>query len=95
MISLRQFSQKLETIFASKAHVRVIEFFLLNSGEIINLSSIARLTKLSTSTVHRVVSKLVDLGILKEIRIGTQVRAFYLNSGSKIVKALKEFYDQI
>lgn len=87
--------RKLETIFSSKAQARVIEFFLLNVGEILNLSSVARLTGMSTSTIHRVVSNLIELGILKEIRIGTQVRAFYLNSGNKIVKALREFYEKI
>ncbi len=92
---MRPLPKKLEAIFASKAHARVIEFFLINSGEIINLSSIARLTGMSGSTIHRVVAKLVDLGILKEIRIGSQVRAFYLNSGNKLTKALKDFYEQI
>jgi len=85
----------LEKIFASRAQTRVVQHFLDRPREFFNLSRIARETGLAHSTIHRVVQPLVDLGIVKEIKVGRQIRLFILQSESPVVKVLNEFYAQL
>ncbi|HDD67561.1 MAG TPA: MarR family transcriptional regulator [Candidatus Thorarchaeota archaeon] len=85
----------LEKIFNSKAQTRVVQHFLDRPKEFFNLSRIAKETGLAHSTIHRVVQPLVDMGLIKEIKVGRQIRLFILESEDPKSKILMEFYDQI
>ncbi len=85
----------LEKIFTSRAQTRVVQHFLDRPKEFFNLSRIARETGLAHSTIHRVVKPLVKMGIVKEIRVGRQIRLFVLESESPVVKVLAQFYDEV
>ena len=52
-----------------------------------NLSHIARRTGLSNSTISRLIDKLIQIGLLKELKVGN-MRVVALNSENPISKAL-------
>ncbi len=88
-------SRLLEKVFASRAQTRVVEHFLERPKEFFNLSRIAEETGLAHSTIHRVMQPLVDMGLVKEIRVGQQIRLFILESEQELSKILMKFYDDI
>jgi predicted transcriptional regulator len=85
----------LEKIFASKAQTRVVQHFLDRPKEFFNLSRIAKETGLAHSTIHRVMQPLVDMGLIKEIKVGQQIRLFILETEDEKSKLLAEFYQKI
>ena len=85
----------LEKIFASRAQTRVVQHFLDRPKEFFNLSRIAKETELAHSTIHRVMQPLVDMGLIKEIRVGQQIRLFILETEQDVSKILAKFYDDI
>lgn len=85
----------LEKIFASRAQTRVVQHFLDRPKEFFNLSRIAKETGLAHSTIHRVMQPLVDMGLIKEIKVGQQIRLFILEIEDMKTKILIDFYDRI
>ncbi|MGQ4912195.1 MAG: helix-turn-helix domain-containing protein [Candidatus Thorarchaeota archaeon] len=85
----------LERIFASRAQTRVIQHFLDRPKEFFNLSRVAKETGLAHSTIHRVMQPLVDMGIVKEIKVGQQIRLFILETEDPKSKIISKFYDDI
>lgn len=85
----------LEKIFASRAQTRVVQHFLDRPKEFFNLSRVAKETGLAHSTIHRVMQPLVDMGIIKEIKVGQQIRLFILETEDPKSKIISEFYGEI
>ncbi len=85
----------LETLFASRAQTRVLQLFLDRPKDFFNLSRTAKETGLAHSTIHRVMQPLIDMGIIKEIKVGQQIRLFILDNESSKSKIVAEFYRQI
>ncbi|MFX0106726.1 MAG: helix-turn-helix domain-containing protein [Candidatus Hodarchaeota archaeon] len=85
----------LEKVFASRAQTRVVQHFLDRPKDFFNLSRIAKETGLAHSTIHRVMQPLVDMGLVKEIKVGQQIRLFILETEEPKSKVLADFYDQI
>ncbi|MHA2433599.1 MAG: helix-turn-helix transcriptional regulator [Candidatus Thorarchaeota archaeon] len=90
-----QSERLLEKVFASRAQTRVVQHFLDRPKEFFNLSRIAKETGLAHSTIHRVMQPLVDMGLVKEIKVGQQIRLFILETEETKSKILADFYDQI
>ena len=85
----------LEKIFASRAQTRVVQHFLDRPKEFFNLSRLAKETGLAHSTIHRVMHPLVDMGLVKEIKAGQQIRLFILETEDDKSKIISDFYDKI
>lgn len=85
----------LEKIFASRAQTRVVQHFLDRPKEFFNLSRLAKETGLAHSTIHRVMQPLVDMGLVKEIKAGQQIRLFILETEDDRSKIISDFYDKI
>ncbi|TFG14353.1 MarR family transcriptional regulator [Candidatus Thorarchaeota archaeon] len=85
----------LEIVFASRAQTRVVQHFLEKPKDFFNLSRIAKETDLAHSTIHRVMQPLVDMGLVKEIRVGQQIRLFILEAEDEKAKILSDFYEKI
>lgn len=85
----------LEKIFASRAQTRVVQHFLDRPKEFFNLSRVANETGLAHSTIHRVMQPLVDMGIVKEIKVGQQIRLFILETEDPKSKIISDFYSSI
>ncbi len=85
----------LEKVFASRAQTRVVQHFLDRPKEFFNLSRLAKETGLAHSTIHRVMQPLVDMGLVKEIKAGQQIRLFILETEDERSKIISDFYSQI
>ena len=85
----------LERVFASRAQTRVIQHFLDRPKDFFNLSRVAKETGLAHSTIHRVMQPLVDMGIVKEIKVGQQIRLFILETEDPKSKIIADFYDSM
>ena len=85
----------LEKIFASRAQTRVVQHFLDRPKDFFNLSRVAKETGLAHSTIHRVMQPLVDMGIVKEIKVGQQIRLFILETEDPKSKIISEFYEKL
>lgn len=85
----------LEKVFASRAQTRVVQHFLDRPKDFFNLSRIAKETGLAHSTIHRVMQPLVDMGLVKEIKVGQQIRLFILETEEDKSKIIAEFYEKI
>ncbi|NWF94893.1 MAG: MarR family transcriptional regulator [Candidatus Thorarchaeota archaeon] len=85
----------LERVFASRAQTRVVQLFLDRPKEFFNLSRTAKETGLAHSTIHRVMRPLVEMGIIKEIKVGQQIRLFILETEDPKSRLIAEFYRQI
>jgi DNA-binding IclR family transcriptional regulator len=85
----------LEKVFASRAQTRVVQHFLDRPKEFFNLSRIAKETGLAHSTIHRVMQPLVDMGLIKEIKVGQQIRLFILETEDPKSKIISDFYTLI
>lgn len=85
----------LEKVFASRAQTRVVQHFLDRPKEFFNLSRLAKETGLAHSTIHRVMQPLVDMGLVKEIKAGQQIRLFILETEDDRSKIISDFYAKI
>jgi hypothetical protein len=81
MVVLREF-------FGDSAQVKVLEFLLENYREAKMMSEVATGAGVANSTTSRVIEPLVQSGVIKETRIGKQIRMFRLNIESEKTKLL-------
>jgi len=96
----RQISQKnklvpmneFEKVFGRNAQLVVLEYLIRNRGTTTYLSGIAEATGLSHSCVARVIKPLSEMNIVKEGKMGKQIRTFTLNEDSELTKLLIRFY---
>ncbi len=82
----------LEKIFGKSAQLTVLEYLLRNQGKTTYLSGIAEEAGLSHSSVSRVLEPLIEIGVVKEERIGKMIRTFTLNEESELAQNLISFY---
>ena len=86
---------KIEKIFGRNAQLTVLEYLIRNRGTTTYLSGIAEETGLSHSSVARVIEPLLEMNIVKEGKVGKQIRTFTLNEDSKVTKLLIRFYEDL
>jgi predicted transcriptional regulator len=85
----------LEKFFGKTAQMTVLKNLIENQKEPTYLSGIAQETGLSHSSVSRVITPLVGIGIVKERPLGKQTRIFQLNMESEATKLVLDFYNKI
>jgi len=82
-------------LFGSSNTVDVIELFLMNQDEYMNLSDIAdRLKKTPGSIVH-VIPYLVGNGVLLSVPVSKSRAVYRLNKGNQLVKHLLDFNKKV
>jgi DNA-binding MarR family transcriptional regulator len=86
---------ELEKIFGRNAQLIVLEYLIRNRGTTTYLSGIAEETGLSHSSVARVIEPLLEMNIVKEGKVGKQIRTFTLNEDSEMTKLLIRLYDDL
>jgi DNA-binding MarR family transcriptional regulator len=84
-----------EKVFGRNAQLVVLEYLIRNRGTTTYLSGIAEETGLSHSSVARVIEPLLKLDVVKESRVGKQLRTFTLNEDSEIIRLLIRFYGDL
>jgi predicted transcriptional regulator len=85
----------LETIFGKTAQIKVLENLIEKQSETTFLSGIAEETGLSHASVSRVITPLIESGIVMEKPLGKQIRTFKLNIESDATKLIVDFYNKI
>ena len=88
---------KLTDVFQSKAEVRLLEYFLDNSGKqrVFNQALLASLLDLSPSTVARIIEPLVKEKIILFEKFNEGMKIFTLNEAEEKTKALVEFHRRL
>jgi predicted transcriptional regulator len=85
----------LREIFGDSAQVKVLEFLLENHREAKMMSEVATGAGVANSTTSRVIEPLVQSGVIKETRIGKQIRMFRLDIEDDKAKLLLRLIDGI
>ena len=85
----------MEKIFGKTAQMTVLKNLIENKNEPTYLSGIAEATGLSNSSVSRVITPLVESGVILEKPLGKQIRTFQLNMESEAAKLIVDFYNKI
>jgi predicted transcriptional regulator len=75
-------------IFGDSAQVKVLEFLLRNLRETMMISDVAKGSEVANSTTARVIEPLLSSGIVKETRIGKQIRIIKLNKEDEKARLL-------
>jgi DNA-binding IclR family transcriptional regulator len=86
---------QLEKIFGKTAQMTVLKNLIEHQKESTYLSGIAEETGLSHSSVSRVVTPLIETGIVVEKPLGKQIRTFQLNMESKATNLIIDFYNKV
>ncbi|HDS46306.1 MAG TPA: MarR family transcriptional regulator [Methanomicrobia archaeon] len=82
-----------EAILGHTAHIVVLAYLIRNRDRVCYLSGIAEDTGLSHSSVARVITPLLQKGLIKENHIGKKMRTLNLNENCELVKLLISFFD--
>jgi len=75
-------------IFGDSAQVKVLDFLLHNLNDTMMISDVAKGSGVANSTTARVVEPLIQSGIVRETRIGKQIRIIRLNEEDEKAKLL-------
>jgi hypothetical protein len=82
--------ETLEKIFGNNTHTRVILLFYNNGGYFNNITGLAKMLDKSHVTMRKVVSDLIEAGVLSELAIGKS-RVIKINENSPYTEALFNF----
>ncbi|WP_440948052.1 MarR family transcriptional regulator [Methanosarcina sp. T3] len=85
----------MEKIFGKTAQMTVLKNLIKNQNEPTYLSGIAEETGLSHSSVSRVITPLIESGVILEKPLGKQIRTFQLNMESEAATLIVDFYNKI
>ncbi len=81
----------LSSILGNNVPVKLVEFFLVNTEGMFQLTDIAKMIGISHSRVHDLIDNLVKYRIVFETR-QSRTRLFELNENNPVVKQLLELY---
>ena len=87
--------ERLNDLFGPSKYLIVLDLFLQNPEDFMNLREVARRIKKNPASVMKVLPILVDRNYISLTRIGAKVVAYRLNKDNKIVKLLVEFLQQL
>lgn len=79
---------EIEDIFTSRGRTKILKTLTMKRE--LNISEIAKQTKLSYASVNKHLEELKNRGIVLEKKFG-RIRIFKLNEQNKVVKAMEEF----
>jgi hypothetical protein len=72
-----------------------LEFLLENLSETMMISDVAKGARVASSTTARVIDPLISSGLVKETKIGKQIRIIKLNREDEKSKLLMKFVDSL
>lgn len=87
--------KRLNELFGPSKYLIVLDLFLQNSEEFMNLREIARRIDKNPASVMKVLPNLVNKEYISRTRIGAKVVAYRLNKDNKKVKRLLEFLQKL
>jgi hypothetical protein len=84
----------LKKIFGNNTHIKVILLYYSNGGYFNNITGLAKILDKSHVTVRKVVSDLLEAGILSEMDIGKS-RVIKVNENNPYTEALFKFINSM
>lgn len=85
----------LNEIFGPSIHLLVLDLFLENSLVQMNLREIARRVDKNPGSIHRILPRLVEQGLLYQEKVGKVTSVYRLNSQSKLVEIIENFVEDM
>ncbi len=85
----------LTRIFSSKAQAQFLQYLLDHRGRVFNQVGLSRLLSISPSTIARIITPLIEEGILNYEQLSGQMKIIALNEENEKTKAIIEFYEKI
>jgi len=85
----------LSRIFGKSLRISILELFLNNEGEILNMNEISRRLSKNPGSIYRALPELVKEGFLEEVKISESRSAYRLNLGNPVVRELLDFYRKV
>lgn len=82
-------------LFGPSINLLILDMFMQNPDKYMNVREIARMVDKNPGSISRTVPQLVELGLLEQIRVGKNISAFHLNTGSETVRTLMEFHERL
>ncbi len=87
--------KKLNDILGPSKYLIVLDLFLQNPEEFMNLREVARRIDKNPASVMKVLPSLVNRDFITLTRIGAKIVAYKLNKENKKVKLLLEFLEKL
>ena len=87
--------KKLDELLGPSKKLQVLDLFLQNPEEFMNLREIARRLKKNPGSITTVLPLLVDRNYITHTKIGTKVIAYKLNNDNKTIQLLQQLLNQI
>ena len=85
----------LNDIFGPSIHLLVLDLFLENSLVQMNLREIARRVDKNPGSIHRILPRLVEQGLISQEKVGKVTSVYRLNSRSNLVELIEKFVDEM
>ena len=87
--------KKLDELLGPSKKLQVLDLFLQNPEEFMNLREIARRLDKNPGSITTVLPVLVDRDYITHTKVGTKVIAYKLNSDNKTIQLLQQLLTQI
>jgi len=87
--------KKLDELLGPSKKLQVLDLFLQNPEEFMNLREIARRLDKNPGSITTVLPLLVDRNYITHTKIGTKVIAYKLNYDNKTLQILQQLLNQI
>lgn len=85
----------LNELFGPSLHLEVLDMFLDNSDDQMNLREIARRVEKNPGSIYRVLPTLIENEFIEQISVSQSSSVYRLNKDEKVVKLIIEFNDNI
>ena len=85
----------LNEIFGPSIHLLVLDLFLEKSLVQMNLREIARRVDKNPGSIHRILPRLVEQGLISQEKVGKVTSVYRLNSRSNLVELIEKFVDEM
>jgi len=82
-------------LFGPSIHLLILDMFLDNPEQFLNLRSIARKVNKNPGSISRVMPMLVMNSFLEQIKVGKTMYVYRLNKGNEIIQLIMEFYEKL
>jgi len=91
VILLLEIMMVFNKLFGPSIHLMILDMFLENPEEYMNVREIARQIEKNPGSVSRVLPRLVEEELLEQIQVGKGIFVYHLNTESKLVQTIIEF----
>ena len=82
-------------IFGPSIHLLVLDMFLEENDELLNLREIARRVNKNPGSISRVMPALTENGFIEQIKVGKVMYVYRLNKENEVIKLIIDFNERL